>query len=259
MYKRYYDIDIDAKAYANNIVKAGGRIPQNIVQISDFIKNQKNNNLWPNLVDAWFFRGVHNIGTGSNVFSLRNTIKATLRGGLTYGSDPYSGLTISRALGRYISTPYNLGFDFTVEIVYYISDFNTWSVLWGNDFWNNSEGYFAAFTASTGLDIGAPNAGTRYNVTTNAVKPITRYSFTQSGSTGVCYINGSQAGTATISNYKLTNVGTFFGSRHQNDGTAGSGNDIANGNIFAALIYNRGLSASEVLNNYNSTKGRIDV
>jgi hypothetical protein len=257
MYKRYYDIDVDAKAYANNIVKAGGRIPQNINQISDFIKNQKNNNLWPNLVDAWFFRGVHNIGTGSNVFSLRNTIKATLNGGLTYGSDAYSGLTMSRTLGRYISTPYNLTQDFTVEIVYYISDFNAWSALWGNDFWNNSEGYFAAFTASTTLNIGAVNTGTRYNVTTNAVKPITRYSFTHSGSSSICYINGSQAGTGTISNYKITNVGTFFGSRHQNGGSGST--NVANGNIFAALIYNRSLSASEILNNYNNTKGRIDV
>jgi len=259
MYKRYYDIDVDAKAYANNIVKAGGRIPQNIIQISDFIKNQKSNNLWPNLVDAWFLRGVHNIGTGSNIFSLRNIIKATLKGGLSYGSDPYSGLTISRSLGRYIVTPYNLTSDFTVEIIYYISDFNSWSTLWGNDFWNNSEGYLATFVTSTSLNIGAAGSGSRYGVTTNAVKPITRYSFTHSGSSSTCYINGTQVGTNTITNYRPTNVGTFFGSRHNNDGADVSGNDVANGNIFAVLIYNRGLSASEILNNYNNTKGRIDV
>jgi hypothetical protein len=259
MYKRYYDIDVDAKAYANNIVKAGGVIPLNINQISDFIKNQKNKNLWSNLVDAWFFRGVHNIGKGSTVFSLRNAIKGTLNGGLSYGSDSYSGLTMSRTLGRYISTNYNLESEFTIEIVYYISDFNAWSTLWGTDLWNNSQGYLATFTASTTLNIGASNAGTRYNVTTNAVKPITRYSITQGSNTSTCYINGAQAGTSTISNYRLSNVGLFFGSRHINDGTAGSGNDIANGNIFAALVYNKALNANEILNNYNNTKGRIDV
>ncbi len=45
MYKRYYDIDVDAKAYANNIVKAGGRIPSDIGSVSDFIRRLKQNNL----------------------------------------------------------------------------------------------------------------------------------------------------------------------------------------------------------------------
>ena len=44
MYKRYYDIDVDAKAYANRIVKAGGRIPSDIGSVSDFIRKLKQNN-----------------------------------------------------------------------------------------------------------------------------------------------------------------------------------------------------------------------
>ena len=43
MYKRYYDIDVDAKAYANRIVKAGGRIPSDIGSVSDFIRRLKQN------------------------------------------------------------------------------------------------------------------------------------------------------------------------------------------------------------------------
>jgi hypothetical protein len=72
MYKRYYDIDVDAKAYANNIVKAGGRIPSDIGSVSDFIRRLKQNNLWNSLSEAWFFRSVHNIGSGTIVYPLKD-------------------------------------------------------------------------------------------------------------------------------------------------------------------------------------------
>jgi hypothetical protein len=74
MYKRYYDIDVDAKAYANRIVKAGGRIPSDIVNVSDFIKKLKINNLWIDILDVWLMRKEHNIGTGTTVYALKNDI-----------------------------------------------------------------------------------------------------------------------------------------------------------------------------------------
>jgi len=82
MYKRYYDIDVDAKAYANNIVKAGGRIPSDISSVSDFIRKLKQNNLWNSLSEAWFFRSVHNIGTGTTVYPLKdvNNIATMING-----------------------------------------------------------------------------------------------------------------------------------------------------------------------------------
>jgi hypothetical protein len=72
MYKRYYDIDVDAKAYANRIVKAGGRIPSDIGSVSDFIRKLKQNNLWNSLSEAWFFTSVHNIGSGTIVYPLKD-------------------------------------------------------------------------------------------------------------------------------------------------------------------------------------------
>lgn len=82
MYKRYYDIDIDAKAYANNIVKAGGRIPSDIGSVSDFIRKLKQNNLWNSLSEAWLFRSIHNIGTGTTVYPLKdiNNIATMING-----------------------------------------------------------------------------------------------------------------------------------------------------------------------------------
>jgi hypothetical protein len=82
MYKRYYDIDVDAKAYANNIVKAGGRIPSDIISVSDFIRKLKQNNLWNSLSEAWFFRSVHNIGSGTRVYPLKDVNNiGTMAGG----------------------------------------------------------------------------------------------------------------------------------------------------------------------------------
>lgn len=72
MYKRYYDIDIDAKAYANNIVKAGGRIPSDISSVSDFIRRLKQNNLWASFAEGWLMRSTQNIGTGTSIYSLKD-------------------------------------------------------------------------------------------------------------------------------------------------------------------------------------------
>ena len=71
MYKRYYDIDVDAKAYANRIVKAGGRIPSDIISVSDFIKKLKQNNLYHSIIECFFFKKNQNIGVGSTVYGLK--------------------------------------------------------------------------------------------------------------------------------------------------------------------------------------------
>lgn len=85
MYKRYYDIDVDAKAYANNIVKAGGRIPSDIVSISDFIRRLKQNNLWASFGEGWLMRSNQNIGTGTSLIPLKDyNNRATMISGPTW-------------------------------------------------------------------------------------------------------------------------------------------------------------------------------
>jgi hypothetical protein len=71
MYKRYYDIDVDAKAYANRIVKAGGRIPSDIGSVSDFIRKLKINNVWGQCI-FWSLRSNQNIGAGNILYSAGN-------------------------------------------------------------------------------------------------------------------------------------------------------------------------------------------
>ena len=71
MYKRYYDIDVDAKAYANRIVKAGGRIPSDIISVSDFIRRLKADNYYNSLIEGFCFRGLQNAGIGSIAYGLK--------------------------------------------------------------------------------------------------------------------------------------------------------------------------------------------
>lgn len=67
------------------------------------------------------------------------------------------------------------------------------------------------------------------------------------------YVNGvlDQEHTTNASSYKKTNNGIAFGNIN---------NDyFMNGSIGPCSIYNRALSASEVLQNYNATKGRFGL
>jgi len=78
--------------------------------------------------------------------------------------------------------------------------------------------------------------------------------FTKNSTNGTFYINGYSSGTGTAA---------FDANISTNDFTIGA--DIrdsinyVNGNISQFLIYNRVLTASEVLQNYNATKSRFGI
>jgi hypothetical protein len=72
---------------------------------------------------------------------------------------------------------------------------------------------------------------------------------TSNNTSHIMYINGISIGTATLSPPFLSSTSPLrigYGEIHS----------YHNGNISHALVYNRALSASEVLQNYNATKGR---
>lgn len=75
---------------------------------------------------------------------------------------------------------------------------------------------------------------------------------TTSGSSHTLYINGSSIGTATAS-------GPWSASGQDISLGYGYLHTYLNGNISTARLYNRGLSSSEVLQNYNATKGRYGL
>ena len=64
------------------------------------------------------------------------------------------------------------------------------------------------------------------------------------------YLNGVLQNTRTVSHSSSTFSNLYIGS------DSGSANRYYNGRISMVQLYNRALSATEVLQNYNATKGR---
>jgi hypothetical protein len=92
---------------------------------------------------------------------------------------------------------------------------------------------------------------TQGNFTDGTIKQLI---FTHTGSNNQAYLNGQllTAGRATSGTQTFSNVnsGSSF-----NIGTR----DPFGGDIFIFKIYNRALSASEILQNYNTTKTRFGL
>jgi hypothetical protein len=101
-------------------------------------------------------------------------------------------------------------------------------------------------TRSTGINIAD---GTWKNVvmsfTTNTGTP---------SNNAVIYLNGSAVLTTTI---KLQSNDVEV--QLARGGLSGGSNQLLNGNISLGLIYNRALSAQEVLQNYNANKNRFGL
>jgi hypothetical protein len=154
----------------------------------------------------------------------------------------------------YISLPNDLGYTTSVS-----------AFAWFKSLGTPTGGYHIIFGGQE-LEISIPTAGQiRTGIYTN-----TRYvsnhgsgltdgnwhnvGFTFSGTTKTSYIDGISAGTQTTAN---TLTSTF------NNRTMGRfGNSTGyylNGNIASAQIYNRALSAAEVLQNFNATRNRFGV
>jgi hypothetical protein len=77
--------------------------------------------------------------------------------------------------------------------------------------------------------------------------------FTRSGSTGTAYLNGSQTATAQETHAFTGTVSNLVIGR----GFSSASERMFNGSINVVRIYNRALTAAEILNNYNAQKVRF--
>lgn len=76
---KYYQLDNDTKKYIKRLNYNGYKTPSDIYSVDQFIRGLKDLGIWGNFVDAWFMRNNQNSGSGSNVYSFRNsTYNATL-------------------------------------------------------------------------------------------------------------------------------------------------------------------------------------
>jgi hypothetical protein len=77
--------------------------------------------------------------------------------------------------------------------------------------------------------------------------------FIKNGTSGTFYVQGSQDGTSTGINKTYTDTGYVIGGGYRDSSY------YLSGNIATTQIYNRALSAAEVLQNFNALRGRYGI
>jgi hypothetical protein len=100
---------------------------------------------------------------------------------------------------------------------------------------------------NSGTDFGKNGAGTGYQFDLNTWYYV---GVTKNGASTVMYVNGLQVGTGTVSNPKTAGTAAIIINESYT-------NPLNNLNCFS--IYNRILSASEVLQNYTAIKSRFGL
>ena len=201
----------------------------------------------------------------------------------TVSSSFYSGSLITASLGTFaytasygggivaggsagsntaICTPYNLTSSFSVEVVVQPNSSNYWAVLWGNDIYS-TKGWWAFWAANTSLNAGAPTNTLAYTSPTATSNVPVHLVFTlQTGSFNM-YKNGvlqTGTGTYTPPSAGVSTTGLNFGSRHPNTtGTANTPYDSLKGVFYQMRVYDRGLTAAEARQNYDTIKGTYSI
>jgi hypothetical protein len=201
-------------------------------------------------------------GTGTTWFDLASGNNGTLTNGPTY--DTANGGSLSFSTNKYVTIPtgdsYNFGTsDFTIEgwvnfnsitgpnDQIFVSKFTSW--MSNLDFVFRFSFATPRITFLAG-DLAAISLQNSYNITIN-----TWYNYCVSRVSGVTtlYLNGiaqsSHTGSVNIPNDK----------KDIRLGYAQDNSEPLNGRMSGFKVYNRGLSSTEILNNFNSTRGRFGL
>jgi len=169
-------------------------------------------------------------GSGNTAYNLALTssIGATLSAGVTFSTNP----------STFVATASNL----------LLSDYNL--------------GYVARLESSTSIRFsrGGDGIGIAYTNAALVSANFNHYAFVKnaSGTDSYIYINGIQRANGSINNVSITKPFVFNG-RWLNDGTNVSTGDAQASQFSNISVYDRALSAQEVLQNYNSTKKRYGL
>ena len=182
-----------------------------------------------------------------------NNNNGTLTNGPTFTSS-FGGSIVFDGTNDYVNLPYLLlsaSQDFTINI--WIKA-NSPNVGGGTIFCNYMAGNLQLFYGTSGIGMWLNNDSTYLDspATEFTTNPVFFTAQRIGGNETRVYLNTilkkTGASTSTIgsvSNFRM--------------GTNTNGGEVYNGNIAQVSIYNRALSASEVLQNYNSNKGRFGL
>ena len=170
----------------------------------------------------------------------------------------FGGAIVTDGANSYINTNYIPPTNsFTVSIVYRCTNFGAWSGIWASEVWNNNTGFAAFFETSTSVRFvrGGLMAGVLVDASSSLLNHLT---FTLSSqSTGSIYVNGILKGTAALPTASAVEKPILLSTRYNNNGVGIT--DTRPAIIPLFQVYNRALSADEVLQNYNAQKSRFGL
>jgi hypothetical protein len=199
-------------------------------------------------------------GTGTTWFDLASGNNGTLVNGVTYDNTNSGGLTLNGS-NQYIniSSLNNTNLNFTTSDKFTISCYfkatSTPSSFLGLVVSGNTSGEwnYGIWVTNGKIQVGTHNDG-RYGNSTIVAGQIYQVTLTYSNNTMIIYLNGVNDGTFTsVSLFNGLNQQLVIGRKGANAGW------YFPGTIYNVQIYNRSLSATEILNNFNSTRGRFGL
>ena len=203
-------------------------------------------------------------GSGNTVLNIASTsaIGATKTAGIAFSSTS-APTFVATADSNYLLSDYTLasGTSFTVCMWFKRVGNRYWTALFGHEVWNSGTGYVAMLTNANSITFTRGGAEElNYSNAGFASSNFNFYAFVKnpSGSNSFIYINGVQVASGSISNVAISKP-FVFNTRWENTGASPSTGDSRESQFAQMYVYNRALTASEIVQNYNATKRRYGL
>ena len=208
-------------------------------------------------------------GTGSAWYDVSgNSFNATLINSPTYTSDNGGVLNWASANSQYATVPMSSTLrvaSITQEVWVYLSG-TADQVFIGSQYGTSSNNSFAIWVQSGAFAFGVNTGGNFYYSTISTVSTGVWYHLTHTynATTQLFYINGVLAATFNSAasgniSYDTSNTLLAIGSDFNGTGYNVGPSVYTNGKMPVVRIYNIALSAAQVLQNYNATKGSFGL
>lgn len=189
-------------------------------------------------------------GSGTTWYNLVGSNNGTLTNGPTHSSDNggaivFDGVDDHVVLDQTISLT-----DFTITAAFKISSYGgaNWAMFFGNTDTDNFVASYRQILLRV-QDDSSLNSDLSY--TTDLLNDIHFLQVTQSGNTNTWYLDGQSIGTSTNGSYSGMSITRMV--FYQSGNSLG----IWGGNYYMASIYDRALTSTEILQNYNALKNRF--
>ena len=197
-----------------------------------------------------------------------NSFNATLINSPTYTSDNGGVLNWASANSQYATVPMSSTLrvaSITQEVWVYLSG-TADQVFIGSQYGTSSNNSFAIWVQSGAFAFGVNTGGNFYYSTISTVSTGVWYHLTHTynGTTQLFYINGVLAATFNSAasgniSYDTSNTLLAIGADFNGTGYNVGPSVYTNGKMPVVRIYNIALSAAQVLQNYNATKGKFGL